>query len=110
MTTLSEYLEARERLAKDLADGERIYPGRSLVLIYWEDLRTLLAGPPVSREDVARVIDPRSWDLRDSLHRLDDLEAANASRRSVGMKTDDQLVAASSAKADAVLRLFKGGA
>jgi hypothetical protein len=55
MTDLPEYLEARERLAKDLADDERAYPGRSFMLIYRNDLRTLLAGPPVSREDVARA-------------------------------------------------------
>jgi len=46
MTTLAEYLEARARVAADLADDERAYPGRSFTLVYRADLRTILAGPP----------------------------------------------------------------
>ena len=46
MTTLAEYLEARERVAADLAADERDYPGRSFMLIYRDDLKAVLAGPP----------------------------------------------------------------
>lgn len=40
------YDDARARIAADLAADERAYPGRSFMLIYRDDLRTLLAGPP----------------------------------------------------------------
>jgi hypothetical protein len=118
MTTLPEYLEARERLAKDLADDERIYPGRSFVLIYRDDLRTLLAGPPVSREDVARVIDPTSWGCWDEvrpinygghclneepLGRVDDPTC----KRWAHASYNDQLPQ-SLAKADAIAALYRG--
>jgi len=35
-----------ERVAADLADDERDYPGRSFMLIYRNDLKAVLAGPP----------------------------------------------------------------
>lgn len=49
---------ARARIAADLAADERDYPGRSFMLIYRDDLKALLAGPPEpSVEEVATLID-----------------------------------------------------
>ena len=76
MTDLSEYLEARERVAADLAADERDYPGRSFMLIYRDDLRTLLAGPPEPSED--RV----SLTIRGVIgaHRIDQMQARAAAK------------------------------
>lgn len=46
--------DARERLARDLADDERAYPGRSFILVPKDDLRALLLDQPLpSGEPVA---------------------------------------------------------
>lgn len=47
---MTEYLAARERVA------QLLHLRGSRVTVDANDLRLLLAGPPVSREDVARVI------------------------------------------------------
>jgi hypothetical protein len=78
MTDLKAYTEARERVEAVLAywseaapevvrDDKPISathfgePYNHSPPLTWADLRLILAGPPVSREDVARVIDPSSW-------------------------------------------------
>ena len=43
--------EARERLAQDLADDERAYPGRSFLLVPKDDLRALLSTEEVGGSD-----------------------------------------------------------
>jgi hypothetical protein len=70
MTTLSEYLKARAELAEgirifteDMTPDERSILG---VPISIGAARTLLAGPPVSREEVARVIE--DWHSEASTH------------------------------------------
>lgn len=49
------YDDARARIAADLAADERDYPGRSFMLIYRDDLKALLAGPPEPSVDGASV-------------------------------------------------------
>jgi hypothetical protein len=48
MTTLPEYQEARERLAKSVARHDLHHPQIVMVSVPIDHLRILLAGPPVS--------------------------------------------------------------
>jgi hypothetical protein len=65
MTTLPEYQEARERLEAWInapgTDNETVCIRSTIATITAGDLRLLLAGPPVSREDVARAICDAEW-------------------------------------------------
>lgn len=56
MTTLSEYLEARAEVEAELQDQTQHVSVKNYVHVPVQALRTLLAGPPVNREDVARVM------------------------------------------------------
>jgi len=56
MTTLEARLEARERLAALCPQWTHDPVHNAVVTVKCTDLALILAGPPVSREDVARVI------------------------------------------------------
>ena len=63
MGGMTEYLEARERVAERVAEADR-FPGRTYVAVLPAHLRTLLAGPPEpSVEEVAMAWLDRSMPL-----------------------------------------------
>lgn len=52
MTPMSEYLEARERLRNEVLEADR-----RVMAVDVGDLLLILAGPPVSREDLVNLIE-----------------------------------------------------
>ena len=61
------YDDARARIAADLAADERAYPGRSFMLIYRDDLRTLLAAYADAARDRDEMREAVRKAVRDAL-------------------------------------------